>query len=345
MKRTHGAAARAAWNIWRTNCNVSPAHIEVSSAPLYASTARLVSPAIARAISVFPVPGGPYKIAPAGGATPSPCPLAGSASRRISAWISARVDSGSTTSSNLAGATRLVSGTRVARVCSVIDCRTTGRSGGARGPQRHARTRARSGPSSARHASRTGANTTPSTLPPMWRRWSSPVRTAATDSAENMRSAAPACRASRQPRRRAPALLSDAHAQHQPAAHGDRNESRRPLHPWWRVARRTRAAAPARSRAPGPPPRTPPSTPAGVWKPPAASAEHRECREHGTQRGCTAEHHRPRVDPRNADAFERRNSPGAGKDDDGDRPYEGRDAAGAHEDGGRSRLPLEESHR
>jgi hypothetical protein len=69
-KMTVGATCRAFRNVCRMAFSDSPTHFERSCGPRTLMKLALVSLATAFAISVFPVPGGPYSSTPAGGSTP-----------------------------------------------------------------------------------------------------------------------------------------------------------------------------------------------------------------------------------------------------------------------------------
>ena len=71
MKMMAGDFSLANANASRTNFAPSPMNICTSSGPASLRYAAFVCAAHARAINVFPVPGGPYKSTPFGGRIPS----------------------------------------------------------------------------------------------------------------------------------------------------------------------------------------------------------------------------------------------------------------------------------
>lgn len=67
----HGAICLALLNIWRMARSLSPIHLLATSGPF--TEMKLVPDSLARALamSVFPVPGGPYRRIPLPGSIPS----------------------------------------------------------------------------------------------------------------------------------------------------------------------------------------------------------------------------------------------------------------------------------
>ena len=71
MKTIAGAAPRALANRSRMRAAPTPTSDSTNSAPETEKNAACASPAVARASSVLPVPGGPTSSAPFGGRAPS----------------------------------------------------------------------------------------------------------------------------------------------------------------------------------------------------------------------------------------------------------------------------------
>jgi len=65
-----GASSRAFSNVSRSCSSDSPLYFDMISGPEIVTNSASTSLATARAISVFPVPGGPYSRTPEGGSTP-----------------------------------------------------------------------------------------------------------------------------------------------------------------------------------------------------------------------------------------------------------------------------------
>ena len=107
MKMIAGATFRASPNSSRTRLAPTPTIISMNSEALALKNGTLASPAVARASSVFPVPGGPESSTPLGARAPRRRYFSGSLRKSTTSLISASTSSMPATSSKV---TRTVSG-------------------------------------------------------------------------------------------------------------------------------------------------------------------------------------------------------------------------------------------
>ena len=107
MKTIAGATLRASANSSRTRLAPTPTIISMNSDALALKNGTLASPAVARASSVLPVPGGPVSSTPLGTRAPRRRYFSGSLRKSTISLISASTSSMPATSSKV---TRTVSG-------------------------------------------------------------------------------------------------------------------------------------------------------------------------------------------------------------------------------------------